>query len=79
MRDFFDLPRVSCKLKFSDALVDIASFRAGAKTAGWTSTEITVAIMKASELSRELDDIGVVLCQYCVDKSWVARSEAALK
>ena len=72
MRDLAELPRVSCKLESSDGLVDIESFRAGATSTGWTNDEITVAVAKALGQCRVLDDVGVVLCQYCIPKSWVS-------
>jgi hypothetical protein len=78
MRNLADLPRVSCQFKKSDGLADIASFRAGAKNAGWTNTQITVAVAKAIGECHVFEDVGVVLFQYCIDKSWVKCSDTAV-
>jgi hypothetical protein len=71
MRTLADLPVVSCQLCLVDGIVDIASFQAGARLANWTNNEINVAIVTALRDGPGFDDVGVVLYQYCTDKSWL--------
>jgi hypothetical protein len=47
MRTLVDLSLVTCQLKFSDGVEDIAAFKACAATANWTNDEINVAIVRA--------------------------------
>jgi len=78
MRTLADLPRVSCQLDLRDGVADIASFQAGARTANWMEDEITFAVVNAVYKSYCFDDVGVVLYQYCADKSWHSSGRRSL-
>lgn len=69
MRTASTRPPVSCQLNLEDGIVDIESFRTGARHARWNETEITIVVIDALYKCSDVDNVGEVLCQYCMDGS----------
>ena len=69
MRTASTRPPVSCQLNLEDGVVDIESFRAGARHARWDEADITIVVIDAVYKCNDFDNVGKVLYQYCTDGS----------